>query len=114
MSTRSQRPHHVQVYLSTEMYKRILREAEVERRSVSECVREALEELLGGSSPLALDAIGTPAVGMRDLVVAVVVSTSDKGEAVAVGSALNSGEASEAAVRAVLDAMNRRIPELLR
>jgi hypothetical protein len=83
-------------------------------RLVGEATLKALEELLGGSSPLALDAIGTPAVGMRDLVVAVVVSTTDKGEAVAVGSALNNGEASEAAVRAVLDAMNRRIPELLR
>jgi predicted HicB family RNase H-like nuclease len=35
----------VQVYLSTDLYERILREAAVQRRSVSECVRDALEEI---------------------------------------------------------------------
>ena len=45
MSRRTQRPHHVQVYLGTDLYERILREAAVQRRSVSDCVREALEEV---------------------------------------------------------------------
>jgi len=45
MSGRTQRPHHVQVYLGTDLYERILREAAVQRRSVSDCAREALEEV---------------------------------------------------------------------
>lgn len=45
MSGRGQRPHHVQVYLGTDLYERILREAAVQRQSVSECAREALEEV---------------------------------------------------------------------
>jgi len=83
-------------------------------RLVGEATLRALEEALGGSPPLALDAIGTPAVGMRTVVVAVVVSVTSQGEEVAVGSSLADGDESEATVRAVLDALNRRIPELLR
>ncbi|MCP5057570.1 MAG: hypothetical protein GY937_12715 [bacterium] len=45
MSARTQRPYHVQAYLGTDLYERILREAAVQRQSVSECVREALEEM---------------------------------------------------------------------
>jgi len=83
-------------------------------RLVGEATLRALEIALGGANPLFLDAIGTPAVGMRDVVVAVVVNSTDHGEETAVGSALVNGEPTEAAVRAVLDALNRRIPELLR
>jgi hypothetical protein len=45
MSGRSRRPYHVRAYLGAELYERILRDAVVERRSVSECVHDALEEL---------------------------------------------------------------------
>ena len=45
MSARIRRPYHVRTYLSAELYERILREAAVQRRSVSECVHDALEEL---------------------------------------------------------------------
>jgi len=35
----------VRTYLETELYERVLREAAVQRQSVSECIHEALEEL---------------------------------------------------------------------
>ena len=87
--------------------------ASARMRLVGEATLRALEEVLQGP-PLALDSIGAPAVGMRSVVVAVVVSTSGQGEDVVVGSAIAGDNEPEAAVRAVLDAMNRRIPQLLR
>jgi hypothetical protein len=77
-------------------------------RLVGEAALRAIESLLDGDA-LALDAIGHPSIGMRSAVVAVVVATGTRGEEVSVGSSLSSGDDSEAAVRAVLDALNRRI-----
>ncbi len=83
-------------------------------RLVGEATLRALEEAHEGMPPLALDAIGAPAVGMRTVIVAVVVSSTSAGEELSVGSSLSDGDDAEAAVRAVLDSLNRRIPELLR
>lgn len=84
-------------------------------RLVGEATLRALEQALGGGPPMALDAIGQPTLGMRDVMVAVVVSQNGTAEQIAVGSALcTDGETAEAAVRAVLDALNRRIPQLAR
>jgi len=77
-------------------------------RLVGEAGLRAIEQLLDGDA-LALDAIGHPSIGMRSVIVAVVVATGVRGEEVTVGSALSSGDDSETAVRAVLDALNRRI-----
>jgi hypothetical protein len=77
-------------------------------RLVGEATVRAVEDLLGDEA-LALDSIGGVSMGMRTVMIAVVVSTGDRGEEIAVGSALSDGEDSEAAVRAVLDALNRRI-----
>jgi len=46
---------------------------------------------------------------MKTVIVAVVVATGERGEEMSVGSALSSGDESETAVRAVLNAVNRRI-----
>jgi hypothetical protein len=85
-------------------------------RLVGEATLRALERLLPEAPPLALDAIGTPVVGMRNVVIAIVVNATGTGEAVSVGSAVADDDAAggDAAVRAVLDALNRRIPQLLR
>ena len=77
-------------------------------RLVGEAALRAIESLLDGDV-LALDSIGNPAIGMKTVIVAVVVATGDRGEEISVGSALSSGDDSETAVRAVLDAVNRRI-----
>jgi hypothetical protein len=77
-------------------------------RLVGEAAVRAVESLLHGDV-FALDSIGAPVIGMRTVIVAVVVSTGERGEEVVVGSAISQGDDSEAAVRAVLDALNRRI-----
>lgn len=45
MSPGARRPHQVRTYLESELYERVLREAAVQRQSVSECIHDALEEL---------------------------------------------------------------------
>jgi hypothetical protein len=77
-------------------------------RLVGEAALRAVERIVGDEA-LALDAVGAPAVGMRRVIVVIVLSTGPRGEAVAVGSALSQGDDAEATVRAVLDALNRRI-----
>ena len=77
-------------------------------RLVGEAALRAVERIVGDEA-LALDAVGAPAVGMRRAIVVVVVSTGSRGEEVAVGSALSQGDDAETTVRAVLDALNRRI-----
>jgi hypothetical protein len=88
--------------------------ASARMRLVGEATLRALEETVTGIPPLALDAIGAPAVGMRDVIIAIVVSTAGGGEELAAGCAMVNGDESEAAARAVLDSLNRRIPALLR
>ena len=83
-------------------------------RIIGEATLRALEEVLGGTPPLALDSVAATNVGIRPVIVAQVVSMRGTEEDVAVGSALVRGDEAEAVVRAVLDALNRRIPALMR
>lgn len=77
-------------------------------RLVGEAALRAVEQIVVDEA-LALDAVGAPSIGMRKVMVVVVVSTGPRGEEVAVGSALSHGDDADATVRAVLDALNRRI-----
>jgi len=77
-------------------------------RLVGEAALRAIEDLLPGEA-LALDSIGAPTIGMRTVMVVVIVSTGERGEDISVGSALSHGDDTETVVRAVLDALNRRI-----
>jgi hypothetical protein len=77
-------------------------------RLVGEAALRAVEAIIGDDA-LALDAVGAPAIGMSKVIVVIVVSTGSRGEETSVGSALSQGDDSEATVRAVLDALNRRI-----
>ncbi len=79
-------------------------------RLIGEATLHAVEDLLeDGSVPLALDAVGPATVGLREILIAVVVSANGLEEEVAVGSAISTGDEGEATVRAVLDALNRRL-----
>lgn len=79
-------------------------------RLVGEATLAAVEHAYEDLPPLALDAIGPTQVGGRVVVVAVVVSAGRDGkEEATVGSALSTGDQERAAVRAVLDALNRRL-----
>ncbi len=83
-------------------------------RLIGEATLRALEQALGGDQMMQLDSVGVAAVGTRPVMIAQVVSMNGTTEEVAVGSSLVRGDDAEAAVRAVLDAMNRRIPSLRR
>lgn len=89
--------------------------ASARNRIIGEASLRALEEVLGGAPPLALDAVAVTPVGNRPVMVAQVVSVKGNAEEeVSVGSALVRGDEAEAVVRAILDALNRRIPALMR
>lgn len=79
-------------------------------RLVGEATLHAMESIFDNTPPLALDAIGTANVGMRTVLIAVIVFASKQGEELVVGSSLSNGDDDEAAVKAVLDALNRRLP----
>jgi hypothetical protein len=82
-------------------------------RLIGQATLNALEALYPTLPPLALDSIGESSVGMRTVIVAIVVaSLENHREEIAVGAALSPGDVTETAVRAVLDALNRRLPSL--
>lgn len=82
-------------------------------RLIGEATLDALDNTFSNAAPLALDAIGPASVGMRTVMIAVVVATTQTGDEHAVGSSITTGDEGEAAVRAVLDALNRRLPTLV-
>ncbi len=82
-------------------------------RLVGEATINAIEETFPSMPPIALDAVSVNTVGVREVVVAVVATASDRGgEDLNVGSALSSGNTDDAAVKAVLNALNRRLGSL--
>lgn len=82
-------------------------------RLIGDATLDALDSLYPTLPPLALDSIGEASVGMRRVVIAVVVASLESHtEELAVGAALSPGDVTETAVRAVLDALNRRLPSL--
>ena len=82
-------------------------------RLIGEATLDALEAVYPTLPPLAIDSIGEASVGMRTVVIAIVVaSIENHTEELAVGSALSPGDLTETAARAVLDALNRRLPSL--
>jgi hypothetical protein len=81
-------------------------------RLVGEATLDALDRIFIDLPPLVLDSIGIATVGMRRIAIGVVVGGSSQDNELAVGSALAGEDESEAAVRSVLDALNRRLPTL--
>jgi len=83
-------------------------------RLVGEAALLALEQAVGGETGLALAALEIVPVGGRDVAVAQVVVVAGGEERTTVGSALTGHDPSQSAVRAVLDALNRYVPQLRR
>jgi hypothetical protein len=82
-------------------------------RLVGEATINAIEQTFPTMLPIALDAISIAAVGQNEVVVAVVVSASQRGaEDLNVGSAVVAHDPDDAAVKAVLNALNRRLGNL--
>ena len=83
-------------------------------RLIGEATIDAVEQTFDGVPPIALDAVSATIVGSRRIVVAIVVSAGDGGgEHLTAGSAISTGDDGEATVKAVLDALNRRLPALV-
>ncbi|HSR45281.1 MAG TPA: hypothetical protein VLT15_08635 [Acidimicrobiia bacterium] len=83
-------------------------------RSVGEATVAALEHAIGDDAAVALAALETPTIGTRQVAVAQIVIVSGGEERVLVGSALVGANEAQAAVRAVLDAVNRIVPSFRR
>ena len=82
-------------------------------RLVGEATITALDQVYPSLPPLVVDSIGEASVGLRTLVIAVIVaSLENHKEELAVGAALSQGDLTETSARAVLDALNRRLPSL--
>lgn len=82
-------------------------------RLVGEATIDAVERTFDAMPPIALDAIAATTVGVRPVVVAIVVTAGQRGgEDLNVGSAVSTGNNDDAAVKAVLNALNRRISNL--
>jgi hypothetical protein len=79
-------------------------------RLVGEATIDAIERTFTSIPPIALDAIAATAIGTREVIVAIVVNAGTRGgEDLNVGSAIATGNHDDAAVKAVLNALNRRI-----
>jgi hypothetical protein len=82
-------------------------------RLIGEATIDAVEQTFDHMTPIALDSLAAMPVGTQRVVAAVVVSAGLGGrEDLSVGSALSTGDDGEAAVKAVLDALNRRLAKL--
>jgi DNA-binding protein Fis len=83
-------------------------------RLVAEATIEALRQALQETTAIGVAAVDLPLLGSRAVAIAQVVMVNEGAERLMVGSALVDGESGRAVVRAVLDALNRHIPELRR
>lgn len=83
-------------------------------RLVGDATLHSLEQAIGDDIGLALAALEIATVAGRPVAIAQVVVVSGGEERTMVGSALAGQDQSQAAVRAVLDALNRYVPQLRR
>lgn len=87
---------------------------ETRPRLVGEATLQALEQAVSGDVAFALANFETPTVGSRSVAIAVVIMVAGGEERALIGSALVATDPAQAAVRAVLDAVNRQVPNLSR
>ena len=87
---------------------------ETRPRLVGEATLKALEEAVNGDVAMALANIESVSIGPRTIALAVVVMVTNGEERTLIGSANVGNDPANAAVRAVLDAVNRLVPHLSR
>lgn len=83
-------------------------------RLVAEAVLQALGQALHADASFAVVSVDVPMLGSRRIAVAQVVLVTHHSERVMVGSSVVGDDESRAVVRAVLDALNRVVPDLRR
>jgi hypothetical protein len=88
--------------------------SETRPRLVGEATLKALEQALNGDVTLALSNIENVTVGPRTICLSVVVMVTNGEERTLIGSAMVGTDPAQAAVRSVLDGVNRQVPNLSR
>jgi hypothetical protein len=83
-------------------------------RLVAEAALLALGQALDSQASFAVASVDVPIVGSRPVAIAQIVLVTNKSERMMVGSSLVDDDESRAVVRAVLDALNRVVPDLRR
>jgi len=81
-------------------------------RQVAEATLEAVKQAIHSSAAAAISSMDVPILGSRQVAVAQVVLVTESGERTLIGSALVEDDERRAVVRAVLDALNRLLPDL--
>lgn len=81
-------------------------------RLIAEATLEAVRQSIHQDVGLGISAIDVPTLGSRLIAIAQVVVVTETSERNLIGSAYVEGEESKAVVRAVLDALNRLLPDL--
>ncbi|HLT97464.1 MAG TPA: hypothetical protein VK070_11815 [Acidimicrobiia bacterium] len=83
-------------------------------RLVAEAALAALSQALHAEASFAVASVDVPNLGSRKVAVAQIVLVTNQTERLMVGSSLVDEDESRAVVRAVLDALNRVVPDLRR
>ena len=81
-------------------------------RLVAEATLEAVRQSIHNEIGLGISSVDLPTLGSRTIAVAQVVIVTEASERMLIGSAYVEDEESRAVVRAVLDALNRLLPDL--
>lgn len=81
-------------------------------RLVAEATLAALRQSIRGGTAMAISSMDVPVLGNRSVAVAQIVVVSKGGEKMLTGSAYVEDDETRAIVRAVLDALNRILPDI--
>ena len=83
-------------------------------RLIAEATLAALRQALQETTAFGVSSVDLTNLGGNPVAIAQIIVVTDAAERLMIGSSLADGDSSRAVVRAVLDALNRRIPELRR
>ncbi|MGB7859596.1 MAG: hypothetical protein WBM90_03790 [Acidimicrobiia bacterium] len=81
-------------------------------RQVAEATLEAIRQSIHTSAAIAISSMDVPTLGSRQVAIAQVVLVTQNRERTLIGSAFVEEDETRAVVRAVLDALNRLLPDL--
>lgn len=84
----------------------------VRARQVAEATVEAVRQAIHTTAAVAISSMDVPTLGSKQVAVAQVVLVTESSERMLIGSAYVEDDESRAVVRAVLDALNRLLPDL--
>ena len=81
-------------------------------RQIAEATLEAVKQAIHAEAAAAISSMDVPTLGSRQVAIAQVVLVTENSERMLIGSAYVEDDETRAVVRAVLDALNRLLPDL--